>query len=158
MNEEIEDFHNEIRYGTFNNVKRLLKNGIDINGRDNDLSTALHVAISYNKTDIALFLLENGADVTLQTNRGLTPLHYAAEYDNLAVAEAILKVSTEPLHLACVYNGQPLEIAVRISNFSMLKLLLDNGADKNYGDKGYTAFDTVKSNGIDELTKLFERY
>lgn len=49
--------------------------GYDINSRDLDQRTPLHVAIMTNNLTAALFLVENGADINACDNRGNTSLH-----------------------------------------------------------------------------------
>ncbi len=145
-------------YGTLNEMKEAIKEGSDINIEDKDEGgTSLMGAIAYENTDIALFLINNGADVMAQDNEDYNALHYAAMHNNLAVAQAILEVSTDPLHVEDIHKSQPLYRALRDAceePFEMIKLFLDKGADKNHGNLS----EWIKIYNIDELTKLFERY
>jgi len=145
-------------YGTLDEMKEAIKEGIDINIKDEvEGVTPLMGAIAYENTEMALLLLENGANVIAQDKEGYNPLHYAAIYNNLTVAQAILEVSTDPLHMEDGHNSQPLYRALRNAceePFEMIKLFLDKGADKNHGSLS----DWLKIYDIDELTKLFERY
>eukprot|EP00656_Telonema_subtile_P056503 TRINITY_DN9039_c0_g1_i5.p1 TRINITY_DN9039_c0_g1~~TRINITY_DN9039_c0_g1_i5.p1 ORF type:complete len:321 (-),score=83.97 TRINITY_DN9039_c0_g1_i5:160-1122(-) len=83
----------------------LLDHGADINARNKDMWTALHLACDdYNdKYNAALMLVEHGADPNAQGTRGRTPLHLAC-YKHMK-------------------SGQ--------SRAQMIKMLLGNGADAN---------------------------
>lgn len=86
-------------------IGRLIKEkGADVNQRDIDGTTALHVARS---SAVVRVLIENGADVTAKNSRGMSPLHRArnvggarALLENGAVVNAIDKCGNSPLHLS----------------------------------------------------------
>lgn len=59
-----------------------LKNGADINARDNDGDTPLFMAAYGNKNPkVIKTLLEYGADVNIRDDSGKTPLNYAVKYN-----------------------------------------------------------------------------
>ncbi len=86
-------------------ISRLIKEeGADVNQKDVDGTTALHVARS---SPVVRVLIENGADVSAKNSRGMYPLHRArnvgvarALLDNGAVVNAIDKFGNSPLHLS----------------------------------------------------------
>ena len=51
----------------------LLQHGADINGRNRDGNTALHLAIFLGYAEIAELLIKNGADITARNGDGATP-------------------------------------------------------------------------------------
>lgn len=53
----------------------MLKRGEDIEGRDEEGKTALHVACTHGTLVIVNFLLQQGADVDARNDNGQTPLH-----------------------------------------------------------------------------------
>ncbi|MBA3954068.1 ankyrin repeat domain-containing protein, partial [Candidatus Dependentiae bacterium] len=65
----------------FNNdteaVKFLLYNGFKCFAKDKEGKTALHHAIDFNRTEIALLLLDTGLPLDVQGKNKLTPLEYA---------------------------------------------------------------------------------
>jgi ankyrin repeat protein len=60
-------------------IKYLLKNGLDINQRDENGDTLLHIAAKYGNTELAHYLIENGINLNEDNIDGKTPLHIAAE-------------------------------------------------------------------------------
>ena len=66
-------------------LRLITEEGADVNGKDIDGTTALHVARS---SAAARTLIENGADVNARNSRGMYPLHRAR---NLGVASVLLE-------------------------------------------------------------------
>ncbi|XP_058807206.1 uncharacterized protein LOC131673320 [Phymastichus coffea] len=71
-------------------LKKLVKNGTDVNAQDRNLLTLLHHAVMVNQPNIVKFLLANGADINRVTSKGETPLHIAASKGYLAVVKILL--------------------------------------------------------------------
>src|SRR5262245_62523235 len=66
-------------------VKKLLKDGADVNAAQGDGMTALHWAALNGDADITQMLLYAGANVGARTRLGgYTPLHLAAQTGNAA--------------------------------------------------------------------------
>ena len=68
------ELHDAVRAGDIPKVRKLLKQGADVNEMFN--RTPLHDAVRYKYFDIAIILLEKGAGVNLEDNEGNTPLSY----------------------------------------------------------------------------------
>ncbi|MEQ2008746.1 MAG: ankyrin repeat domain-containing protein, partial [Limisphaerales bacterium] len=62
----------------------LLESGVPINARSHDGSTALFLAVSWDRPVLVQFLLENGADWTMADRLGRTPL-IPSPYDNRCI-------------------------------------------------------------------------
>ena len=68
-----------VRSGDLEEVRFLLKNGVDVEARTAYGRSALHEAALYGLPEIASLLIERGADVNARNPRGETPLFYAEE-------------------------------------------------------------------------------
>lgn len=78
-------------------IKELLDSGIDVNYRDIDDRTALHVAACQGFVDVVGLLIERGADVDTKDRWGSTPLADAIHYKNHDVIKYLEKHGAKPL-------------------------------------------------------------
>ncbi|KAL6992342.1 hypothetical protein U1Q18_010450 [Sarracenia purpurea var. burkii] len=83
--------------GDLEGIKELLESATDVNYRDIDDRTALHIAGCQGFTDVAEFLLENGAEVDPKDRWGSTPLADAIHYKNHDVIKLLEKHGAKPL-------------------------------------------------------------
>ena len=67
----------------------------DINIKNSFGNTALHIAASWARTDIASLLLEKGADLSAKNSVGGTPLHWAARYGKIVSVELLAKAGAD---------------------------------------------------------------
>lgn len=119
--------HYAAEHGRRNIVLLLLHHGANVNLADWQKYTPLHYAISRGHRACVKVLLEAGADVNAKTLGYFSPLHLAAKrgrddttsmlLDFGAKVNAKAKAST-PLHEAC-----------KACNASVVRILIDNGAD-----------------------------
>ena len=68
--------HEAITSATGDAVSRLLAEGADVNARDENGWTALHLAVAYDSVEDIPLLLAGGADVEARNLRGWPPLAY----------------------------------------------------------------------------------
>ncbi|KAL8507229.1 hypothetical protein ACS0TY_017953 [Phlomoides rotata] len=89
--------------GDLDGIKELLSSGADVNFRDIDHRTALHLAACQGYDDVAQFLLENGAKVDATDRWGSTPLADAIHYKNHGVIKLLEKFGAKnfmaPMHV-----------------------------------------------------------
>ncbi|KAK8092806.1 hypothetical protein PG999_014393 [Apiospora kogelbergensis] len=83
------------RNGWADIVSALLAARFDMDERDHNSSTALHLATYQGDIDTAEVLIKAGADITPRNNRGDTPLMYAAIGGQVEMAKLLLEQSTE---------------------------------------------------------------
>ena len=70
----------------------MISEGADVNARDNDNQTALHVAARGDSLKVAKLLLKNNADFSIKTTLGLTALAYAIFTQSTNVLQLLLEV------------------------------------------------------------------
>lgn len=132
------------------NVKLLLKNGADVNARDEQDMTALMWASERGHTEMVNLLLENGADVNAKDEYGYTALMMVCDYDE------------DFLHYFMNLRGIQ---RVRLLNNkkNIINLLQRYGADFNLKDnENNTAFDLANQcNDIwtisDDIVKILRQ-
>lgn len=77
-------------------VDLLIENGADVNSVDENGQTLLHLAVTWDDTELTDFLLDNSlVDVNVQDNVGETAMHLAFLYDHADIAESILQKRSE---------------------------------------------------------------
>ena len=122
-------------------VRESLEQGADMEARNNDGLTPLHLAagfrtLSDRAEDVAKVLLDQGADINARGNRGRTPLHYAA--------------APEPGPYSLPLDGSFYK--------GVVSLLLDRGADLNAEDNnGITPCERARRMGTMTGEALLER-
>lgn len=83
--------------GDLEGIKELLDSGTDVNYRDIDDRTALHVAACQGSGSVVEFLLQNGAEVDPQDRWGSTPLADAIHYKKHDAIKLLEKHGAKPL-------------------------------------------------------------
>ena len=84
--------------GNVDGLKELLKQGVDIDDKDEEGRTGFQFACGYGEIDCIKFFLENGADINCADNNKNTAMHYAAGYGQ---QEAVKLLLDRSLILSC---------------------------------------------------------
>ena len=71
-------------------VEVLLEVGVDVNVRNTEEETPLHITSGRGNLEVSRFLIKRGADVNCCDNRGWTPLHAATRNGHLDVVRLLL--------------------------------------------------------------------
>ena len=112
-------------------VERLLNAGENIDKRDKNNGTFLHIAMgAKNSTEIIKLLISRGSNVNARMKGKVTPLHIAAGNNKTKYAEILLKKGA---NIDSVSDDKvtPLHAAVISNNPQMVQLLLSHGANPN---------------------------
>ena len=113
-------------------MRRELGKGSDLNGKNPDGLTALHLAARQGHLEISRLLLQKGADPNRrQDTTGRTPLHVSVERRHQEVARLLLEEGANPNVAARPKKGTtltPLQLAARSGDAEIARLLLRYGA------------------------------
>jgi ankyrin repeat protein len=91
-------------------VRRLLKEGSDVNFANVDGLTALHQCCIGDNEDMIRLLLNEGANIDRMDNEGWTPLHAAASSGNLSIVKLLVEKGAN-IALANNEGELPLDLA-----------------------------------------------
>ena len=89
-------------------LKENIAYGSDLNSKDAYGSTALNIACTFGKTDIALELIKAGADLSATSADGSTALHTAAFFCRTEIVIALLNAGADK-SIRNSYNSTALE-------------------------------------------------
>jgi ankyrin repeat protein len=119
-----------------NTVKILIEAGADINIKSEGGTTALMIASARSKTNSSentvKMLIEAGADLNLENKNGWTALYVATRDSSTTSSENTVRMlinAGADVNLQTKKFQTPLMLASNFSNFSVVKLLLDSGAN-----------------------------
>jgi ankyrin repeat protein len=115
-------------------LKRLLSES-NVDSKDGDGRTPLHVAAETGRKDAAELLMMTGASVDAFDGNGNTPLNRAAAQGHADVVASLLARGADPNHRG-LFGFSPLECAVSVgrdetSALQICRTLLDHNADPN---------------------------
>jgi uncharacterized protein len=137
-------------------VKKLLKEGADVNGAQGDGMTALHWAALNGDAELASMLLYAGANVGAKTRiGGYTPLHLAAQIGNANVIAPLVAAGAQ-VGAATATGATALMQAAHSGSTDAVRILLENGADPNVKEtaNGQTALMFAAAADRLEVVKL----
>lgn len=139
--------HNAVKEQNVEAVSLLISQGaVDVNAKNSDGSTALHMAAeAVQHTEIFELLLQaNDVNINLKNKKGRTALEQFLDSefsrsskcsDNLYVIFKLFVDLKADIFSKDNFNNTLLHLAVRENNFSMVEYLLDQGLDVNCKNK-----------------------
>ncbi|KAK0906033.1 hypothetical protein LTR91_016967 [Friedmanniomyces endolithicus] len=107
----------------------LVERGAQVDGLDDEGSTALHYASASGSCAVVQVLLRGGADVTLKQKHGLTPAHWASHKGHTEVLELLLSYGA-PVDARAVEGASPLHLAANRGHLAAVRVLLEKGANR----------------------------
>ena len=121
-NESVPGIHQATQDGLIEKVQRMIKNGIDVNTRDEVGRTPLHIAAAMNHDIDMRVLIDLGADINAQDKQGKTPLMYAAA-DGKRGAAVLLVSKLADVNIQDVDGMRALEWSHNGGNRDLVKFL-----------------------------------
>lgn len=118
--------HLAVKYKSFSCLEQLLTNSrvsLDLNAKNYEGLTALHLGVQLFQRDIVAALLANGASANVMDGtNGRTPLYFAVECNDYVMASLLLRYGSNPC-LASYSGCTPLQIATAKSFHDMTSIL-----------------------------------
>ena len=111
-------------------VEALIKEGIDVNAKDNDEETALMFASYWGHTGIVKLLLKNGADVSINAeskHSKATALSLASEKGRIEIVKLLLKNGAD-VNAKSECGNTALMLASGRGHAEVVAMLKENGA------------------------------
>ncbi|MCY3721324.1 MAG: CotH kinase family protein [Candidatus Poribacteria bacterium] len=160
-------------------VELLLQEGADVNGRNRDANTALHLATVFGRAAVAKVLLQNGADLQARNDDGATPADtLSLDWEMTAFLGGLIGIETgkeqvaamktgrteiaklfgvdAPLEEVSTFSPQRLSGAAFAGDVAAMKQALTEGADPNTKDprSGNTLLATAALMGHTKIVVL----
>ena len=110
--------HETSEKGDVKATKDLITKGAEINSKDNQGLTPLHIAVRRGHLELVKFLLSANADINLKDNRGWTPLHAIFETGNLEIVKLLLAKKADP-NAKNTFDYTPVHFAAQDGNLEM---------------------------------------
>lgn len=132
----------------------LLDHGADIDARNRDGDSALHLAGSLGRADSADLLINYGIEINAINMVGETALRVASGHAKGETAHMLI-ASAADVNVTDIYGRKALWVAVHCENLEITKLQIETTIDLNQQDcDGETASSNAAQHGDEALVKV----
>ncbi len=119
---------------------KIVKDGIDVNIRDNSNNYLIQYAVLFNNVEFAKLLIDRGSKLDMVDSDGRSLLYIPIKYNFLKMLELLLKADSNYVGISIVdFQDKkgliPLHYAIFIQNIGAVKLLLEGRSNVNTTDK-----------------------
>ena len=143
------------RTGKVDVIEALLAHGANVNAKETSQGqTALMWTMAEQHLEVARALIEAGADVRARSKSGFTPLLFAARMGNLDAVRVLLAAGANVSETASDGSSVLLVATIR-SHTALAAFLLNQGADPNADDAGFTALHWAAGTWESAMTGVF---
>ena len=148
------DLHEAVTLGEVDCVENILPY-VDVNQRNIDNETAIHLAVRYNQIEIMKILVGNSrVDVNLCCNGPFTPLQLAVLEGRVGHVKLLLARCDLDLDTQCIMGVTALHLAVFTDSLEIVKILVKRGALLCLcDDKGRVPYDWAVYYGRAEIVE-----
>jgi len=155
--------HQTARRGNLPAVRALLESGEDVNKRDPQGQTALHLAAYFDRPVTLKVLIEAGADVNEPDGNGATPLLMAAYTNNVMIVMELIDAGADvnlehrkPHETDPELEGStPLHMAVQYAYEGCVVALIRGGADiHRRTNTGMTSLEYAIDKNFEKIAKM----
>lgn len=131
-------------------IETLISDGVDVNTRDKQGRTSLHVSTTATGTT---FLLQMKANINAKDNDGNSPLQYAIRDNRSEVVDILL---SQGANVNCKNRDEEscLLLAVQSGNEGIVSSLLASNADLNVTHKGDSIIHSALKSRFDSIFEL----
>ena len=151
---DLPKFHKAIWQEDFNKVSQLIKK-TDVNGRDKEQRTPLHLAAARANEPILKLLCHYSPNVNAQDKRGKTPLVRATETGSSNIVNILIQAKANP-NIPSLDGQSPIHVSSDLNDERSIKLLLDHQANINTPNaQGLTPLHIAAQAGHANLVALF---
>jgi hypothetical protein len=135
-------------------VKNLLDEGLDVNGKNKNGWSALMVAASRGNREMLNLLIEKGAAVDEKNAQGQTPLIFAAHWGHANAVRLLIERGAN-VNLQMNDGWTALIDSIGMSHTEVAKILIKSGADMNVkAENGWTALMAAAYTNNAEIVNL----
>lgn len=152
---------NAVARGNLNELDRLLKEGGDLEARDDRRGSLLHTAVRYGYMDIIDYLIAAGINVDTVDKYGGTPLRYALDKDNkkyFTIVKKLMEKGRADINIPDNKGRNGIYVVAEyFHNKNLLNYLLQKGADfRARTNEGKTPKEIAKEKGNTEFVKILQ--
>ena len=124
-----EDIFESVEKGDAGRVKRAIWMGADVNGKNDDGASPLHLAALRGNVEIVQVLIENKAEVNaVESSSSWTPLFHAADKGYVEIAELLIDYGAD-LDINDSSGRTALDVAVEAGQTRIIGILSQHQAE-----------------------------